>query len=35
MDFIKSFTDEQYAGALETWAWLDLAGKQPILATNS
>ncbi|WP_328321430.1 DUF1851 domain-containing protein [Kribbella sp. NBC_00382] len=33
MDFIKSFTDEQYAGALERWAWLDLAGKRPIRAT--
>jgi T6SS immunity protein Tdi1, C-terminal len=25
----KMFTDEQYAGALESWAWLDLSGKTP------
>jgi hypothetical protein len=33
MNFIKGFSDEQYAGALESWTWLDLAGKEPVTAT--
>jgi len=33
MDFIKGFSAEQYAGALESWGWLDLAGKEPVTAT--
>ncbi|MET7279716.1 T6SS immunity protein Tdi1 domain-containing protein [Kribbella sp. NPDC005582] len=33
MDFIKGFSAEQYAVALESWGWLDLAGKKPVRAT--
>ena len=29
----KSFTPAQHAGALESWTWLDLAGKTPVLAS--
>ncbi|MEY2524222.1 MAG: hypothetical protein QOJ66_2787 [Ilumatobacteraceae bacterium] len=29
----KSFTATQYASALESWAWLDLSGKTPMLAS--
>jgi hypothetical protein len=33
MQLIKTFTQEQYAAALESWSWLDLAGKQPEFAS--
>ncbi len=29
MEPIKRFTAEQYEQALESWSWLDLAGKSP------
>ncbi|GAA2588015.1 hypothetical protein GCM10010435_77950 [Winogradskya consettensis] len=29
MELTKQFTDDQYANALESWSWLDLAGKAP------
>lgn len=29
MQLTKTFTGEQFAKALESWQWLDLAGKQP------
>jgi hypothetical protein len=29
----RTFTPEQYAGATESWGWLDLAGKTPIFAS--
>jgi hypothetical protein len=29
----KSFTAEQYASALDSWGWLDLSGKTPVLAS--
>lgn len=33
MDLTKQFTPEQYARALESWAWLGLDGRAPLLAT--
>jgi hypothetical protein len=30
---IRRFSDEQYRAALESWAWLDLAGKAPRFAS--
>ncbi|SCL70479.1 hypothetical protein [Micromonospora chersina] len=29
MELIKQFSEQQYARALESWDWLDLAGKAP------
>ncbi|WP_433650977.1 hypothetical protein ACQP2C_32125 [Micromonospora zamorensis] len=29
MELTKQFSEQQYARALESWAWLDLAGKAP------
>jgi hypothetical protein len=29
----RTFTPEQYAKALESWAWLDLAGKKPVFTS--
>jgi hypothetical protein len=29
----RTFTPDQYAHALESWQWLDVAGKQPVFAT--
>lgn len=33
MEPIKRFTGEQYEQALESWSWLDLAGKTPRFAS--
>ncbi|KQU68730.1 hypothetical protein [Phycicoccus sp. Root101] len=33
MDLTKEFSAEEYAGALESWDWLDLADALPLLAT--
>lgn len=33
MDLAKEFSTEEYAGALESWDWVDLAGAVPVLAT--
>ena len=33
MDLTKEFSAEEYAGALESWSWLDLTGAAPVLAT--
>ncbi|GHJ45198.1 hypothetical protein Cs7R123_25400 [Catellatospora sp. TT07R-123] len=33
MQLTKTFTDEQYARALESWAWLDLAGRKPVFTS--
>ena len=33
MDLIKSFSADQYARGLDSWQWLDLAGKTPVFAS--
>jgi hypothetical protein len=33
MDAIRRFSDEQFGSALESWSWLDLAGKAPLCAS--
>ena len=33
MEAIRRFTDEQFGNALESWTWLDLAGKAPLCAS--
>jgi hypothetical protein len=33
MEAIRRFTDEQFLDALESWSWLDLAGKAPLCAS--
>jgi hypothetical protein len=33
MELIRSFSDEQYAGALESWTFLDLDGKVPVFTS--
>jgi hypothetical protein len=33
MELTKRFSDEQYERALESWSWLDLAGKAPRFAS--
>lgn len=33
MDLTKEFSADEYAGALESWDWLDLTGAVPLLAT--
>jgi hypothetical protein len=33
VELIKRFTPEQFERALESWAWLDLSGKTPRLAS--
>lgn len=33
MDLTKEFSADEYAGALESWDWLDLDGAAPVLAT--
>jgi hypothetical protein len=33
MEAIRTFTDEQFRSALESWTWLDLAGKGPLCAS--
>ena len=33
MESIKNFSPEQYAGALESWAWAGLEGKAPVFAS--
>lgn len=33
MDLTKDFSGDDYAAALESWAWLDLTGAAPVLAT--
>ncbi|HEY3003860.1 MAG TPA: hypothetical protein VGJ44_16050 [Kribbellaceae bacterium] len=30
MQLLRTFTPDQYARALESWQWLDLAGKEPV-----
>jgi hypothetical protein len=33
MELTRTFTTDQYERALESWQWLDLAGKEPVFAT--
>ena len=33
VDLTKEFSADEYAGALESWDWLDLTGAVPVLAT--
>lgn len=33
MDLTKEFSADEYAGALESWDWLGLAGAAPVMAT--
>ncbi|KRE52642.1 hypothetical protein [Phycicoccus sp. Soil748] len=33
MDLTKAFSAEEYAGALESWDWLDLSAATPVMAT--
>jgi hypothetical protein len=33
MDLTKAFTPEQFAQGLESWSWIGLEGKEPVLAT--
>lgn len=33
MEAIRRFSDEQFGSALESWNWLDLAGKAPLCAS--
>ncbi|MDI1463842.1 DUF1851 domain-containing protein [Catellatospora sp. KI3] len=33
MQLTKTFTEEQFARALESWAWLDLAGRKPVFTS--
>jgi hypothetical protein len=33
MELTKRFSPDQFRRALESWAWLDLEGKTPVLAT--
>lgn len=33
MRFTKTFSDEQYAQALDSWSWLGLDGRKPLFAS--
>lgn len=33
MEFTKTFTQDQYEDGLESWGWLELAGKTPVLSS--
>jgi hypothetical protein len=33
VQFTKAFTSDQYARALESWTWVDLAGKTPMFTS--
>ena len=33
MDLTRTFTQEQYAAALESWEWIGLDGKTPVFTS--